>query len=100
MNKNWKVKYTGGSAKIVSSDGKGTIATIIVTSNGTPDEKRENARILAAAPELLEALQEQVAIAEHIYKYCTVTDIHGDVVDADIHYIKKAKDAIAKARNG
>jgi len=52
----WKFKDTGASAKIISADG-GTIATIIVTSKGTPEEKKANARLIAAAPELLEAAQ-------------------------------------------
>lgn len=47
MNRNWKVKDTGASAKIVSDTG--TIATIITTSKGSPAEKKANARLIVEA---------------------------------------------------
>ena len=45
-----------------------TVATIIRTSKASPEEKAANARLIAAAPELLEALKglmkEAVKLAE------------------------------------
>ena len=64
MTKIWKIKLTGGgtSAKIV--DGMGTVATIIRTSRGTPAEKLANAKLIAAAPILHNALESIVKVGK------------------------------------
>src|SRR5688572_25909418 len=60
MKRNWKVKDTGASAKIVDGNGGGTIATIIVTSKGMPEEKKANARLIVEAVNSHERLTERV----------------------------------------
>jgi len=59
MNKHtpapWKVKGTAPSLKVTANEF--TVATIIATSKADAETKEANARLIAAAPELLEVCE-------------------------------------------
>jgi len=74
-----KATHTTGLAK---RNGAGTS---IQEAGATSDEARANARLIAAAPELLEALQ-------------SITDMVQAMYNVEGKYIKAARAAIAKAK--
>ena len=77
----WQYQFEGGTtAFIVESDGT-TVAALRVTENSTAHSRfAHNVRLMSAAPDLLEALQEMVEIAE-----------------SQGHIVKRARAAIEKA---
>jgi hypothetical protein len=87
----WEVNYTKATTQIKPNDGHGIVATIPVRYSKTDNlaENAANARLIAAAPELLEALKEQI---EPRAKGWKVTD--WKIRDAN------ARAAIAKAEKG
>jgi hypothetical protein len=83
----WKVKDFAGEQLVILSEGKKLVATC---TNKDGDTMSANARLIAAAPELLKALQELVAEA----------DQGGSSVRSVSRYnVDKARAAIAKATN-
>lgn len=77
----WQYQFEGGTtAFIVESDGT-TVAALRVIENSTAHSRfARNVCLMSAAPELLEALQEMVEIAE-----------------SQGHVVKRARKAIARA---
>lgn len=61
-----------------------------------PDERRANAALIAAAPELLEALQVLLDQVDYTAGNCGITEMVGAVLPKEI--IQKARTVIAKAK--
>lgn len=79
----WQVQITGGEVECVSGAGPGLWA---VVQGPDYDTRAANARLIAAAPDLLEALE---AIAEMTHN--AAGGMHAEIYDA-------ARAAIAKAK--
>jgi len=89
----WKADWTRPgkvSWRVVGSDGGG-VAAIVATQNRDPEEKEANASLIAAAPELLEAL-------EDLYLHAGLIKNTGLV--ALEPSLTKARAAIKKAKDG
>ena len=91
-------KY-GGPHEVTWAPGKlhGTIATIQTASFQelkealSPEERVANATLIAAAPELLEALEDMVLIVESGVTTETLLNVSEGVLDSCIAAIAKAK---------
>lgn len=83
------MEYTDGEIQICANGGNEKIAVMTWTTGGTPTENdRANAKLLAAAPELLEALRE---IRNEMSESGNTWEKSGKIA------LWKANEAIAKA---
>lgn len=83
------IRASAGGREIITSDVSPVDVCVLSRSNKSPEEINANALLIAAAPELLEALEEL---------YHLIDDAHdGDRVFT-LELAQKAKAAIAKAR--
>ena len=92
----WRTDSDLGHEQVLGPDGiiEADCSIFAMVKNGpTPERNRANARLIAAAPELLEALEQTRKALEYWQKY--VSHKHALVVDTEI---LKVDDAIAKAK--
>jgi hypothetical protein len=92
----WEVRSEGQYSTFIGPiDGTGHVAEAHQYSNGrrpTPEERGPNARLIAAAPELYEALAE-------LLKHAGIADAAAEDIDGEDHARESAaRRALAKAR--
>ena len=96
----WMVTLIKPSHAHVSStaDGFGDICTVWSSGYRVKDRVKDHANLIAAAPELYEALQQ---LSDECDEYVRINNLHnGDGTPATTHSMLRARAALAKARGG
>jgi len=89
----WQVNSNFAS-QVCDCDGTSRGCAPIANMSGTPAERKANARLIAAAPDLLEALRE---VEKHLQSYVDAIEYGGGAASKSSERLASVRAAIAKA---